>query len=102
MAKAKANPTAVPAKHASVYFGGYRPGADYSFRFDVTASDAAGNLIHGPASMSRDVAVEAALNVLTIAAGLEGLRGEEREKLRSIAAMEPCLWLPRRRRPLRR
>jgi hypothetical protein len=90
MAKAKTHPTDAPAKYASVDFSGYRPGADYPFRFDVSASDAAGNHIHGPARMCCDRAVETALYILTVAAGFEGLKDEEREKLRSIAAMEPA------------
>ena len=89
VAKANAHSTAVRATTASVHFSGYRPGQLHPFGFDVMASDAAGNLIHGPATMPSEMAVEMALYVLTAAAGLEGLTDEQREKLRSIAAMEP-------------
>lgn len=90
MSKAKAHPTAVPAKHASVHFSGYRPGADYPFHFDIMAGDAAGNLIHGPATMPSDMAVQTAMYILKIAAVLEGLTDEQRGALRSLAGLEPA------------
>ena len=79
------------ATWASVDFRGYQPGAASPFYFDVSLGYGHGRSVYGPARMTRDAAVTAALNILAIAAVMDGkgLSDEEREKLKTLSAREP-------------
>jgi hypothetical protein len=58
---------------------------DGPFVFDVMTGDDDGHCIYGAATLDHEVAVQAALNILTVAAGLEGLSVGELERIRLLS-----------------
>jgi hypothetical protein len=57
------------------------------------------NFDHACIIMTRDVAVQTALNILGAAAVMEGLSEQERERLRTLAEVEPAFLVAARKAP---
>jgi hypothetical protein len=85
--------TEIRATYASAYFTGYHCNVDRPYQFNVAAGANGVCLYGGTAEMSRDQAVQTAIDMLTAAVALDGLTTAERSKLREIAAAE-CMFPP--------
>jgi len=95
MAKAAEQTNVGTAQWASVRFSGYTPGTNARFMFNVFTSDEDGRCIFGTAGIIRDAAVSAAMDILAIAALIDGqgLNEGERQKLRELADAKPMAGL---------
>jgi hypothetical protein len=95
MAKAAEQTNVGTAQWASVRFTGYTDGTKARFMFNVFASDEDGRYIFGTAGIIREAAVSAAMDILAIAALIDGqgLSEGERQKLRELADAKPMAGL---------
>lgn len=95
MAKAADQTNVSTAQWASTRFAGYTHGTNARFKFNVFLFDEDGRLISGTASIIRDAAVSAAMDILAVAAlvDAQGLSEGERQKLCELANAKPMAGL---------
>ena len=88
MAKAAEQTNVGTAQWASVRFTGYTHGTNARFMFNVFASDEDGRYIFGTAGIIREAAVSAAMDILAIAALIDGQGLSEGERQSFASTVE--------------